>query len=175
MKNNRGFKRKIIASAIASYAAFGICTQAIAQDQTTEEIVVTGVRAALTSAMETKRNSSGVVEVINAEDIGKFPDTNMAESLQRVPGVSIDREGGEGKFVTVRGFGAGFNITTLNGRQLTSEDTNSDFEFDTLGADMVRGLVINKSGSAIAESGGIGATIDIKTPRPLEVGDKISG
>jgi len=176
MKNNRSFKRKLIASAIASYAAIGIGTQALAQDQdATEEIVVTGVRAALTSAMETKRNASGIVEAINAEDIGKFPDTNMAESLQRVPGVSIDREGGEGKFVTVRGFGADFNITTLNGRQLTSEDTNRAFEFDTLGADMVSGLVINKGGSAIAESGGIGATIDIKTPRPLDVGNKISG
>jgi TonB-dependent receptor len=175
MNNTRGFKKKLIASAIASYAAFGITTQALAQENTVDEIVVTGVRAALISAMETKRNAPGVLEAINAEDIGKFPDTNMAESLQRVPGVSIDREGGEGKFVTVRGFGAGFNITTLNGRQLTSEDTNRDFEFDTLGADMISGLVINKSGSALGESGGIGATIDIKTARPLEVGDKISG
>lgn len=177
MNNNRSFKKKLIASAIASYAAFGIGPQAFAQEQggAVEEVVVTGVRAALISAMATKRDASGVVDAINAEDIGKFPDTNLAESLQRVPGVSIDREGGEGKFVTVRGFGAGFNVTTLNGRQLTSEDTNRAFEFDTLGADMISGLVINKSGSALSVSGGIGATIDIKTARPFDVGDKISG
>ncbi len=175
MRTTKNFNKKILASAIASCALVGLGQYVYAQDAPVDEITITGVRAALISAMETKRNATGVVEAINAEDIGKFPDTNMAESLQRVPGVSIDREGGEGKFVTVRGFGADFNITTLNGRQLTSEDTNRAFEFDTLGADMISGLVINKSGSALVESGGIGATIDIKTARPLEVGDKISG
>ncbi len=175
MKTTRSFKKKILVSAIASCALVGLGQNASAEDSNVEEVVVTGVRAALISAMETKRNASGVVDAISAEDIGKFPDTNMAEALQRIPGVSIDREGGEGKFVTVRGFGADFNITTLNGRQLTSEDTNRAFEFDTLGADMISGLVINKSGSALGESGGIGASIDIKTARPLELGNKISG
>lgn len=177
MNNNRGFKKKLIASAIASYAAFGIGTQAFAQEQSgaVDEVVVTGVRAALISAMATKRDASGVVDAINAEDIGKMPDTNLAESLQRIPGVSIDREGGEGKYVTVRGFSAGFNVTTLNGRQITSENVNRDFEFDTLGSEMINGLVINKSGSALTDSGGIGATIDIRTSRPFDVGNKIAG
>lgn len=176
MSINRGFKRKILVRAIASCAAFGAGMQAHAQDDSSvEEVIVTGVRAALISAMETKREASGVVDAISAEDVGKFPDTNMAESLQRIPGVSIDREGGEGKYVTVRGFGAGFNVTTLNGRQITSENNNRDFEFDTLGSEMISALVINKSGSAVTESGGIGAVIDIQTARPFDVGNKIAG
>lgn len=175
MNSKRGFKKKIIASAIASCTLVGLGQQVYAQDGNVEEVVVTGVRAALISAMDTKREASGVVDAINAEDIGKFPDTNLAESLQRIPGVSINREGGEGKFVTVRGFGAGFNVTTLNGRHLTSENVNRDFEFDTLGSEMISGLVINKSGSALTDSGGIGATIDIRTSRPLDLGNKIAG
>lgn len=177
MKIKRNFKKKIMVSAIASYAAIGMSADLLAQDQSEniEEIVVTGVRAALVSAMETKRQATGVVDAINAEDVGKFPDTNLAESLQRVPGVSINREGGEGKYVTVRGFGAGFNVTTLNGRHLTSENVNRDFEFDTLGSEMISGLVVNKTGSALTDSGGIGATIDIRTARPFDVGNKIAG
>ncbi|RZJ37623.1 MAG: hypothetical protein EON87_21950, partial [Brevundimonas sp.] len=89
-----------------------------AQDADTaqvDDIIVTGVRASLDAAMDIKRNSSGVVDAISAEDIGKFPDTNLAESLQRVSGVSINRVNGEGSEVTVRGFGGGFNLVTLNG------------------------------------------------------------
>jgi iron complex outermembrane receptor protein len=177
MNNKRSFKKKFIVSAIASYAALGISTQVFAQvqDEAIEEVVVTGVKAALISAMETKRDASGVVDAIDAQDIGKFPDTNLAESLQRIPGVSIDREGGEGKYVTVRGFGPGFNVTTLNGRQLTSENINRDFEFDTLGSEMISGLVINKTGSALTDSGGIGAIVDIRTSRPFDVGNRIAG
>ena len=177
MNNNRNFKKKLIASAIASYVVLGVGTQALAQseDGTVEEVIVTGVRAALISAMETKRDATGVVDAINAQDIGKFPDTNLAESLQRIPGVSINREGGEGKYVTVRGFGPRFNVTTLDGRQLTSENINRDFEFDTLGSEMISALVINKTGSAIAESGGIGAVVDIQTARPFDVGNKVAG
>src|SRR5690606_10678689 len=92
-----------------------------AQEQTTqelEEIVVTGLRESLQQSMETKRDAIGVVDAINAEDIGKFPDTNLAESLQRITGVSIDRRNGEGALVTARGFGPEFNLVTLNGRQM---------------------------------------------------------
>ena len=83
-----------------------------------EEVVVTGIRGSLQASMDIKRNSSGVVDAISSEDIGKFPDTNLAESLQRITGVSIDRVNGEGSAITVRGFGPNFNLVTLNGRQL---------------------------------------------------------
>src|SRR3954464_11864845 len=85
-----------------------------------EEVVVTGLRGSLKASMEIKRDSTGVVDAISAEDIGKFPDTNLAESLQRITGVSIDRVNGEGGSVTVRGFGPQYNLVTLNGRQLAA-------------------------------------------------------
>src|SRR4030095_11742753 len=83
-----------------------------------QDIVVTGIRASLSKARDIKRNAQGVVDAISAEDIGKFPDTNLAESLQRITGVSIDRQSGEGSKVTVRGFGPDFNLVLLNGRQM---------------------------------------------------------
>ncbi len=81
-----------------------------------EEVVVTGIRSSLRQAMEIKRNSDQIVDSIASESLGKFPDTNIAESLQRITGVSIDRSGGEGQAVTVRGFGPEFNTVLLNGR-----------------------------------------------------------
>ncbi|MBX2849003.1 MAG: TonB-dependent receptor plug domain-containing protein, partial [Acidiferrobacterales bacterium] len=83
-----------------------------------EEIVVTGIRSSLERSQDIKRNSDGIVDAISAEDMGVFPDTNLAESLQRITGVSIDRSRGEGSKVTVRGFGPDFNLVTLNGRQM---------------------------------------------------------
>src|SRR5690242_15265695 len=108
------------ASALTLVACFGSATNALAQETQDSEdvIVVTGLRASLDRSIDLKRNSSGVVDGISAEDIGKFPDTNLAESLQRIPGVSIDRVNGEGSQVTVRGFGPGYNLVTLNGRTL---------------------------------------------------------
>lgn len=134
-----------------------------------EEIVVKGIRSSLRAAMDTKRDSMGVVDAITAEDIGKFPDTNLAESLQRITGVSIDRERGEGARITVRGFGADFNLVTLNGRQMpTHSGFGRSFDFGDLAAESVSGVEIYKTGQADVPTGGIGATINIKTNRPLE-------
>ena len=82
------------------------------------DIVITGIRASLRQSMDIKRNAQGVVDAISAEEMGKFPDTNLAESLQRITGVSIDRSNGEGSFVTVRGFGPEYNLVLLNGREM---------------------------------------------------------
>ena len=148
-----------------------------------EEIIVTGVRASLEAAMEIKRESTGVVDAISAEDIGKFPDTNIAESLQRIPGVSIDRRNGEGARVTVRGFGPQFNLVTVNGRQIATSDVNAvggdqdvdfsratsrSFDFSNLASEGVNRLEVYKTGRAAVQSGGIGASINIVTQRPLE-------
>ena len=89
-----------------------------------EEVVVTGLRGSLKASMDIKRDAIGVVDAISAEDIGKFPDTNLAESLQRIPGVSIDRQNGEGSQVTVRGFGPAYNLVTLNGRTVPTAEVN---------------------------------------------------
>ena len=105
------------ASVLTLAACFGSATSAAAQETPQEpetEIIVTGVRASLDRSIDLKRNSSGVVDGISAEDIGKFPDTNLAESLQRITGVSIDRVNGEGSRVTVRGFGPGYNLVFTN-------------------------------------------------------------
>lgn len=140
------------------------------------EIVVTGIRASLQKSADLKRNAQGVVDAISAEDIGKFPDTNLAESLQRITGVSISRQNGEGQFVTVRGFGPEYNLVTLNGRQMPtafigdglSAPASRSFDFANLASEGVAALEVYKSGRATVESGGIGATINIRSPRPLD-------
>ncbi|MBU1345601.1 MAG: TonB-dependent receptor [Alphaproteobacteria bacterium] len=158
--------------------------QPAAQDGATQvgEIIVTGIRASLDRAIDVKRNSSGVVDAISAEDIGKFPDTNLAESLQRVTGVSINRVNGEGSEVTVRGFGGGFNLVTLNGRQMPTANvvavggdqnvdfstaTSRSFDFSNIASEAVSLLEVYKTGRAAIPSGGIGATINVVTRQPL--------
>lgn len=141
-----------------------------------DEIVVTGLRASLRDSMEIKRDAQGVIDAISAEDIGKFPDTNLAESLQRITGVSIDRNSGEGSKVTVRGFGPDFNLVLLNGRQMPASELGSccaapasrSFDFGNLAAEAVAGVEVYKSGRATLPTGGIGSVINIKTPRPLD-------
>ena len=134
-----------------------------------EEIVVTGIKGSLLRARDIKQNASGVVDAISAEDIGVFPDTNLAESLQRITGVSIDRSRGEGSRVTVRGFGPEFNLVTLNGRQMpTHEGNNRSFDFADLASEGIAGVEIIKTGSAELPTGGIGSTINVRTTKPLD-------
>ncbi|MGN5374023.1 TonB-dependent receptor [Sphingomonas hankookensis] len=141
-----------------------------------DAITVTGIRASLRDALNIKRNAQGVVDAISAEDIGKFPDTNLAESLQRITGVSIDRQNGEGSTVTVRGFGPEYNLVVLNGRQLptstlgdgASAPASRSFDFANLASEGIAGVEVYKTGRAAVPSGGIGSTINIKTPRPLD-------
>ncbi|MEI9903894.1 MAG: TonB-dependent receptor [Asticcacaulis sp.] len=158
-----------------SGAAFAQTTDTTqASDNTV--VVVTGIRSSLRSSMGVKKNAQGVVDSISAEDIGKFPDTNLAESLQRITGVSIDRSNGEGSFVTVRGFGPDYNLVTLNGRQMPtsilgdggSAPASRSFDFANLASEGVAGVDVYKSGRATVDSGGIGSTINIRTPRPFD-------
>ena len=162
-----GFKRKLMATAIAS-AMLGVSGIALAQDENVEEVVVTGIKGSLTRAMDIKRDSTGVVDAISSEDIGKFPDTNLAESLQRITGVSIDRQNNEGSKITVRGFGPDFNLVTLNGRQMPTNGSSRSFEFSDLAAESVSGVEVYKTFNATRVSGGIGALVNIKTARPLD-------
>lgn len=178
------FKKSKLSSAILAAAAGTLVAgQAVAEAQSIDEVVVTGIRGSLERAMDVKRDTAGVVDAISAEDIGKFPDTNLAESLQRISGVSINRVNGEGSEVTVRGFGAGYNMVTLNGRQLPSANVGTitgnpldqgasgssrSFDFSNLASEGVRGLQVYKTGRANVSAGGIGATVNIETVRPLE-------
>jgi len=137
-----------------------------------EEVVVKGIRQSLEASADVKRFDGGVVDAITAEDIGAFPDTNLAEALQRVTGVSIDRARGEGQYVTVRGFGPAFNLVTLNGRQMPTTggaDGNSrSFDFGNLAVEGVSRVEVYKSGKADVPTGGIGSSINIVTTKPLE-------
>jgi TonB-dependent receptor len=172
---NSGFKKKLIATAVASALLGGNHFVQAQTDGTIEEVVVTGIRASLQRSMDVKRESRGVVDAISAEDIGKFPDTNLAESLQRITGVSIDRSNGEGSKVTVRGLGPDFNLVTLNGRQLpgatidaTSASGSRSFDFSNIASESVSAIEVYKTGRADITPGGMGATINIVTPKPLK-------
>ena len=134
-----------------------------------EEVVVRGIRASLNQALLQKRNSINVSEVIKAEDIGKFPDTNIAESLQRITGVAIERNGGEGQFITVRGFGPEFNTVLINGRTMPTDNPGREFSFDVIAAELVSGVALHKSPLANIQEGAIGGTVDISTRRPLDL------
>ena len=143
-------------------------------DDNVEVIDVKGIRGSLASSANIKRESSGVVDAITAEDMGKFPDTNLAESLQRITGVSIDRANNEGSQVTVRGFGPEFNLVTLNGRQMPTSSVigpSRSFNFREIAAESVSGVQVHKTGRANVSSGGIGAAIDIQTAKPFDYGD----
>lgn len=171
MKRTDSFKRKVVATAIAASFAgmstYTLAADAPAEDKDMEVIVVSGIVGSLTKAADIKRDAKGITDAITAEDMGKFPDTNLAESLQRITGVSIDRENGEGKGVTVRGLGPRFNLVQLNGRQLASASGTRSFDFSTISSDMIRGVDVYKTSDAARETGGMGATMNVTTLRPL--------
>jgi TonB-dependent receptor len=141
-------------------------------DASVQQVVVSGIRQSMASSLNLKRNSDGIVDGIVAEDIGKFPDTNLAESLQRISGVSIDRTNGEGQKVTVRGIGPDFNMVLLNGRQMPTSnlgDLNGRaFDFSNLASEAISQLQVYKTSRAETPTGGIGATINVITARPFD-------
>jgi TonB-dependent receptor len=171
------FKKKVLASSVALTMA-GVVVPSFAQDDVLiEEIVVQGgIRGSLTRSMDIKRDSAGVVDAISAEDMGKFPDANLAESLQRITGVSISRQRGEGSQVTVRGFGPEYNLVTLNGRQMPTHSASSrSFDFGDLASEGIAGVQVYKTGRADVPTGGVGSSINISTTRPLDApGQKVS-
>lgn len=132
------------------------------------DIVVTGIRSSLRSSVATKRNAENIVDSISAEDTGKFPDNNVAESLQRITGVAIDRSGGEGQFITVRGLGPEFNTVLVNGRIMATDNDGREFSFDVLSSNMIQRTDVYKSSLPQLQEGGIGATVNVITARPLD-------
>lgn len=142
-----------------------------------EEVVVTGIRASLRESLETKREAVGVVDALTAEDVGKFPDKNLAEALQRVPGIVINREFGEGERINLRGTGANLTRTLLNGHALATADwfildqlnSTRSFNYLMLPAEVIGQVAVYKSPQADFEEGGIGGTIDVGTRNPLDL------
>ncbi|MEM7359036.1 MAG: TonB-dependent receptor [Pseudomonadota bacterium] len=171
--------------ALLSALMCGMVTPAYAQSQNgesvtdMEEIIVKGIRGSLRRSLDIKRNSDGVVDALSAEEIGKFPDANLAESLQRITGVSIDRQNNEGNQISVRGLGPSFNLVTLNGRQMpvasspeqeniSSATQSRAFNFAEIASESVSGVNVYKTSRADLPTGGIGATVDIRTARPFD-------
>ncbi len=184
MKKPHQFKQSMVTKAVSVLLGTATVFPAIAQSTDPVEVIeVTGLRSSLAEAASIKRESIGVVDAISAEDIGKFPDTNLAESLQRITGVSISRTNGEGNEITVRGFGGSNNMITLNGRMMPAAQTYGGgsgadgttrggstraFDFANLASEGIRGVEVYKTSKANIATGGIGATVNIKTARPLD-------
>jgi TonB-dependent receptor len=135
---------------------------------TLSAVSVTGQLASLQRAQAIKRDAIGIVDSVSAEETGKFPDQNVADALQRVPGISVDRSGGESNQITVRGFGPTFVNVLLNGRPLASSATNRAFNFDVMPTSIISTAIVSKTASAKQEEGGIGGTVDIVTARPFD-------
>ncbi len=168
----KGRKKQLLTGASAAIMSATVPAAAIAQEAPVDEVVAVGIRQSLKASSDIKRNSDSVVDVITAEEAGKFPDSNVAEALQRIPGVTIDRDNGEGQSVTVRGFGPDFNTVLLNGRRLANDGANSrGFNFDTISSELIGGAEVYKTAPSHLQEGGIGSTINLATLRPLDVKD----
>ena len=141
-------------------------------DDEVEEIVVTGIKQSLKDAIDIKRKNVGVVDAITSEDIGKFPDGNLAESLARIVGVTTERSNNEGTKVSVRGLGPEFNLVTLNGRSMPTVPGvwggGRSFDFGAVSSHGVSAVEVYKSANAILPTGGIGSTINMVTTKPLD-------
>jgi iron complex outermembrane receptor protein len=165
-----------LAGAVA-IALYGSAGPAWSQQPQLEEVVVTGIRASLRQSIETKRDAATIVEAITAEDVGKFPDKNLAEALQRVPGVVINKEFGEGERVSLRGTAPNLTRTLLNGHALATADwfildqlnTTRSFNYLMLPSDVIGRVEVHKSPQANFEEGGIGGTINVITRDPLDL------
>jgi iron complex outermembrane recepter protein len=157
-------------------------TATTASDSQLEEITVTGIRASLQQSLDIKRDSFGIVDAISAEDIGKFPDSNLAAAMERVPGVTVTRAAttltgtggtsttGDPTQITVRGFGPQFNETLFDGRQVPTAigNTSRGFDFGSIGSEFVSQVDVLKTPDAALSSGAIGATVNIKYPKPFD-------
>jgi iron complex outermembrane recepter protein len=158
------------ADATASATAAGTSAPASATaDAQLQEIEVTGIRASLGKSLEIKKEADIVLDSINALELGRFPDDDVADSLRHITGVSISRTtGGEGQYVSIRGLAQQYNIVTLNNRILATDDDGRALAFDVLPADVISGADVYKSAQASALEGSIGGTVNMRSARPFD-------
>jgi len=166
------FKTSLLATAVVSaIASTAVYAEEVTKDKVEEiEIIsVSGIRGSLVRSLFDKRAAGSVVDGISAEDIGKFPDQNVAESLQRITGVTIDRgESGEGQKISIRGFGPNFNNVLFNGRSMPTDDTGRGFSFDLVASELISGADVYKTLRADTLEGGLGGTVNVHTARPFD-------
>ncbi len=135
-----------------------------------EEIVVTGIRAAIQNSVNQKRNETSIVEVVTAEDIGKLPDQSITESIARLPGITAQRLDGRAQVISVRGLGPDFTTALLNGREQVTTGDNRGVEFDQFPSELLGSVVVYKTPDAMLVGQGLAGTVDLRTVRPLEYG-----
>jgi iron complex outermembrane receptor protein len=180
------FKRNLLALAVASVLAGVMSAHAADQDtaqtgtstpaqNTSElgEIKVTGIRHAIETAIETKQQSTSIVEAVSAEDIGKLPDISIAESIARLPGLSAQRVAGRAQVISVRGLSPDFATTLLNGRELVSTGDNRSVEFDQYPSELISGVTVYKTPDSGLIGQGLSGTIDMQTVRPLDFSNPV--
>lgn len=146
---------------------------ATAEEEDSEDIVVTGFAASLENAVSVKRDAEQVVESISAEDIGRLPDASIGEAIARLPGLTSQRLNGRANVIAIRGFGPDFSQTTLNGREQTTTSDNRSVELDQYPSEIVSRVDVFKSPTASLVGQGLVGTIDIRTIRPLETNERI--
>ncbi|MGH8131786.1 MAG: TonB-dependent receptor, partial [Steroidobacteraceae bacterium] len=142
-----------------------------------QEVVIYGIRASLRDSLQTKKAATGVEEVLTAEDVGKFPDKNLAEALQRVPGVVTQKDFGEGERINLRGTISTLTNVTLNGHGLSTADwfildeqnATRSFNYLMLPADLIGRVEVEKTAQADVQEGGIGGTVNVETRKPLDL------
>jgi iron complex outermembrane recepter protein len=168
-------KKNILSSVIAFIVGAGGVQYSIAQETekngiVMEEVVVTstGYRKSLEKAMDLKRNNAAFVDVIVATDIAAFPDQNLAEALQRIPGVAIERSVGQGKKVSIRSLGSAFTHSTINGLNAASSSGGRELQFDIFSSDLIQNVSVSKSPMAQDEEGGVAGVVAIQTARPFD-------
>lgn len=146
--------------------------QDVADDDTGEEIVVTGIRGSINNSVAQKKENTSIVEVVSAEEIGKLPDMSIAESLSRLPGLATQRLDGRANVVSIRGLAPDFTTTLLNGREQVTTNNNRGVELDQYPSELLNGAVVYKTPDASLIGQAIGGTIDMKTVRPLAFGKR---
>lgn len=180
-------KRNLLSVALASSTmlmATGVQAQVATQapesepalpdeTKTLDSVVVTGIRAGIETSIETKRESTSIVEAVSAEDIGKLPDVSIAESIARLPGLSAQRVGGRAQVISVRGLSPDFATTLLNGREMVSTGDNRSVEFDQYPAELMSGVTVYKTPDAGLVGQGLSGTIDMRTVRPLDYSEPV--
>ena len=136
-----------------------------------EEVIVTGIKTSLKDAIDIKRKNVGVVDALTAQDLGAFPDGNLAEALSRLVGVTTERSNDEGTKVTVRGLGPEFNLVTLNGRTMPTVPPQygggRSFNFGDISSHGIAAVEVYKSANAVLPTGGLGSTINMVTAKPI--------
>lgn len=164
-----GATAMLLGMGTASAQTSGPSTQPAAAAGATETIVITGIRRGIENAINVKKNNDSIVEAISAEDIGKLPDSSVAESIARLPGLAAQRTRGRAQGINARGFSSDFAGTTLNGREQVTTGDSRGVEFDAYPSELLSGVLIYKTPDAALMGQGLSATIDMQTIRPLDV------